>query len=407
MRLIVVGAGPAGLCAAISAAQSGASVTVLERNEKAGKKLYLTGKGRCNVTNASDISEFFENIPRNPSFLYSALYTFTNLDLMALIEGEGVPLKTERGQRVFPESDKASDITRAFMQRARRAGVSFRFNTLVSGLIVENGAVCGVRTENGELRADGVVLACGGVSYTSTGSDGLGHKIAAGLGHRIEEMSGRLVGIVTHGDAAQRMQGLTAKNVRLTVRDGKKRLYTEMGELLFTHFGVSGPLVLSASSCMDRADGVTFEIDFKPALDDQTLEKRLRSDLEINLNRNVGNSLNALLPASFIPVALDEAGIDPTTKCCQLRREERAALCRVIKGFTLTAKQFRPVNEAIITRGGICVKEIDPSTMESRIVKGLYFAGEMIDVDAFTGGYNITIAASTGWLAGLNAAQQG
>lgn len=408
MNVCVVGGGPAGMMAAIAASEAGASVTLVERNEKLGKKLYLTGKGRCNVTNACDISEIFENIPRNPEFLYSALYSFTNADFMAFLEKEGLKLKTERGQRVFPESDKASDVTATMTKAMRRLGVKVKLETKAEEIMVSDGAVCGIRTQNGVIKADKVILCGGGLSYPSTGSDGSCIRLAQRLGHSVQKCSPALVPVVTNEAYPKEVQGLALKNVTLRVRENKRIIFEELGELLFTHFGVSGPLVLSASSRMseDKFRLTSMEIDLKPGLTLEQLNVRLLKDLETNQRKTLGNSLFALLPRNLVPVVLQQAGLDGTKAVNQITKSERARLCETIKKLVLTPKAFRPVEEAIITRGGVSVKEINPSTMESKLVKGLYLAGEMIDVDAYTGGFNIQIAVSTGRLAGLSSAAE-
>ena len=408
MNVCVVGGGPAGMMAAIAAAEAGSSVTLIERNEKLGKKLYLTGKGRCNVTNACDISEIFDNIPRNPEFLYSALYSFSNSDFMAFLENEGLKLKTERGQRVFPQSDKASDVTAAMSRAMRRLGVKVMLGTKAEGILLNDGRAAGVKASNGILEADRVILCGGGMSYPSTGSDGACIRLARELGHTVQHCSPALVPVVTNEEYPKELQGLALKNVTLKVRENKRIIFEELGELLFTHFGVSGPLVLSASSRMEEKNfSFTFmEIDLKPGLTPEQLNVRLLKDLEANQRKALGNSLFGLLPKSLVPVVLAEAGLDSAKAVNQVTKEERARLCGTVKKLVLTPKAFRPIEEAIITRGGVSVREINPSTMESRIIKGLYFAGEMIDTDAYTGGFNIQIAVSTGRLAGKSSAEE-
>ena len=408
MNVCIAGGGPAGMMAAIAAAEAGASVTLLEKNEKLGKKLYLTGKGRCNVTNACDVSELFDNIPRNPEFLYSALYTFTNADFTAFLEKEGLRLKTERGQRVFPQSDKASDVTATLTRAMKRLGVRVMLNTNVKEIVTDGNVAVGVRTDSGIIKADRVILCGGGLSYPSTGSDGSCMRIAEKLGHSVRRCVPALVPVITNEDYPKELQGLALKNVTLRVREGKRVIFEELGELLFTHFGVSGPLVLSASSRMseDKFDVTYMEIDLKPGLTPEQLNVRLLKDLEANQRKTLGNSLFELLPKSLVPVVLREAGLDPAKPVNQLTKDGRAQLCATVKKLVLTPAAFRPIAEAIITRGGVCVKEINPSTMGSKLIKGLYFAGEMIDVDAYTGGFNIQIAVSTGYLAGKSSAEE-
>lgn len=406
MNVCVVGGGPAGMMASIAAAEAGSSVILVERNEKLGKKLYLTGKGRCNVTNACDISEIFDNIPRNPEFLYSAIYSFSNSDFTDFLESEGLKLKTERGQRVFPQSDKASDVTAAMSRAMRRLGVKVMLETKAVEVVVAEGRAAGVKTPNGLIKADKVILCGGGMSYPSTGSDGACIRLAHKLGHTVQRCSPALVPIVTNEEYPKELQGLALKNVTLKVRENKRIIFEELGELLFTHFGVSGPLVLSASSRMEEKNfPFTFmEIDLKPGLTHEQLNVRLLKDLEANQRKALGNSLFELLPKSLVPVVLEEAGLDSAKAVNQVTKEERIRLCETIKKLVLTPKAFRPIEEAIITRGGVSVREINPSTMESRLIKGLYFAGEMIDTDAYTGGFNIQIAVSTGRLAGKSSA---
>lgn len=408
--VIVVGAGAAGMMAAISAAQKRMKVLVLERNEKAGKKIFITGKGRCNVTNACDTSELFSNIISNEKFLYSAIYQFDNYQVMDFFQKEGCPLKIERGNRVFPVSDHSSDVIKVLVEKMKTLGVEIRYHAVVSDLMIENGDVIkGVILENGEkIFGKKVILSTGGLSYAPTGSDGRMLKILEKYGHKIIEPKPSLVPFEIKGDLGSRLQGLSLKNVTLTVSDGKKKLYQGMGEMLFTHYGISGPLVLSASShYAKKAFGkeVTAVLDLKPALEEEQLDKRILRDFEENLNRQFKNALDKLLPAKLIPVIVEYSGIYPEKKVNEITREERKTLVHLLKHLTMCVTGTRSFREAIITQGGVSVKEINPSTMESKKIQGLYLAGEMIDIDAVTGGYNIQLAWSTGHLAGESAVQ--
>lgn len=401
-KVAVIGGGPAGMLAAAMAAERGHSVTLFEKNEKLGKKLFITGKGRCNITNAAETEEFFKNIPRNPKFLYSALYGYTNTDVVALLKRMGVPTKTERGGRVFPASDKSSDVIRAFSTYVKQVGVDVRLNAAVDSVTrTAEGAFQLTVHGHGQL-FDALILATGGVSYPSTGSTGDGYRFAQALGHTVTEIRPALIPFETEEEWPKTLSGLSLRNVTLRAYGAKGRLaFEELGEMLFTHFGVSGPLVLSASSFLpgDPA-GARLSIDLKPGLSPEELDRRLLRDFEGNIRRQFINSLDALLPQRMIPVIVAQSGIAPETPVHQITREQRQRLVSVLKALPLTVKQALPVEQAIITRGGITVKEINPSTMESKLVPGLYFAGEMIDVDACTGGYNLQIACSTGALAG-------
>lgn len=399
-RVAVIGGGPAGMLCAAFAARNGHDVTLLEKNEKLGKKLYLTGKGRCNLTNASDTEDFFAHIPRNGKFLYSALYGFDNQAIIALVESMGVPTKRERGNRVFPVSDKSSDVIRALEKNLRQSGATVRFNADVRDLKKEGAAF--VLTVDGQAEAyDAVVLATGGKSYASTGSTGDGYGFAERLGHTIVSPVPSLVPLETVEEWPKELMGLSLRNVTLSAYRDKKKLYEELGEMLFTHFGVTGPLVLSAVSRFAEAPaGVRLMIDLKPGLSEEELDKRLLRDFEKNINRQFGNALGELLPAKLIPVMVRLSGIPETCPVNEVQRAMRLSFCHLLKRLEMTVKCARPIEEAIITRGGVSVKEIDPSTMQSKLVSGLYFAGEVIDVDATTGGYNLQIAYSTGALAG-------
>lgn len=406
MRVLVVGGGPAGMMAAIQAAKQGNAVTLLEQNEKLGKKLFITGKGRCNVTNDCDVTELFDSVVSNKKFLYSAFYSFSNQDVKDFFEEQGLRLKVERGRRVFPASDKSSDVIKALGNALKKLEVKIRLRTRVDKVLTENDIVCGVRLSDGEcLNADKVILATGGVSYKSTGSDGSGLVMAEKLGHQVTKLRPGLVGMCTKEAWVRDMQGLTLKNVAVSIgkKQGKKPLYEDFGELLFTHYGVSGPMILSASSRLGdelEKEDLYIKIDLKPALSKEQLDSRILRDFEERKNADLSNAMVHLLPKSMIPVMLHVCGLDPAKKVNEVTRGEREQLVKGMKEFPLTINGLRDIQEAIITRGGGTVKEVDPSTMESKIVKNLYLAGEMLDLDALTGGYNLQIAWSTGYLAG-------
>ena len=405
-EIVVVGGGAAGMMAAISAAEKGSHVTLLEPNERLGKKLNITGKGRCNVTNDAGLEELLANTPKNGKFLYSAFSRFDGRDAKAFFESLGVPLKTERGNRVFPVSDRAFDISGALERRLKALKVVLRRDRAVS-LDIRGGAIHGVNGEKGAYSAKAVILATGGVSYPATGSTGEGHRMAAEAGHTVTPLQGALVPLREQGNDCARMQGLSLRNVGLTVFENDKKIYTDFGELLFTHFGLSGPLILSASAHMRRFEKKTYrvEIDLKPALDEQQLDKRLLSDFTKYANCDFCNALDDLLPQKLISVVVERSGIPPHQKGHEITREQRRELLRVLKHFSVPIAGLRPVTDAIVTSGGVKVGEIDPKTMESKIVKGLYFAGELIDVDAYTGGFNLQIAWATGRTAGFAAAE--
>ena len=406
MRVLVVGGGPAGMMAAIQAAKQGNAVTLLEQNEKLGKKLFITGKGRCNVTNDCDVTELFDSVVSNKKFLYSAFYSFSNQDVKDFFEEQGLRLKVERGRRVFPASDKSSDVIKALGNALKKLEVKIRLRTRVDKVLTENDIVCGVRLSDGEcLNADKVILATGGVSYKSTGSDGSGLVMAEKLGHQVTKLRPGLVGMCTKEAWVRDMQGLTLKNVAVSIgkKQGKKPLYEDFGELLFTHYGVSGPMILSASSRLGdelEKEDLYIKIDLKPALSKEQLDSRILRDFEERKNADLSNAMVHLLPKSMIPVMLHVCGLDPAKKVNEVTRGEREQLVKGMKEFPLTINGLRDIQEAIITRGGVTVNEVDPSTMESKIVKNLYLAGEMLDLDALTGGYNLQIAWSTGYLAG-------
>ena len=406
-RIVVVGGGAAGMMAAIFAAEQGAEVTLLEPNERLGKKLNITGKGRCNVTNNADLETLLANTPKNGKFLYSAFSKFDGRDAMAFFEKIGVPLKTERGNRVFPVSDRAFDVSGALERKLKALKVALVKDRAVS-LGINEGAVGEVVGEKKAYPADAIILATGGVSYPATGSTGEGHRMAAEVGHTVTALQGSLVPLKEQGNLCARMQGLSLRNVSLTVFENDKKIYTDFGEMLFTHFGVSGPLVLSASSHMRKFDKKKYrlEIDLKPALDEPTLDKRILSDFEKHANSDFCNALNDLLPQKLIPVLVELTGIPEHQKVHDITKEQRRELLRLLKHFPVEVAGLRPVTDAIITSGGVKVSEINPTTMESKVVKGLYFAGELIDVDAYTGGFNLQIAWATGRAAGIAAAQK-
>lgn len=400
-KIIVVGGGPAGMMAAITAAKNGNEVILVESNSKLGRKLYITGKGRCNVTNNKDIGEFFDSIPGNPYFLYSSLYSFTNIDTMNFFENSGVKLKVERGDRVFPVSDKASDIIDALYNELRKNKVTIMTDCKVKDIKLGNNLINSLVLENGnEIKGDAFIIATGGKSYPLTGSTGDGFKFAKKAGHKITELKPSLVPIETKEDWAKELQGLSLRNVTLEIFEGKKSLYKDLGEMLFTHYGITGPLVLSGSRFIEKGKDYKIKINLKPALDFKELDLRIQKDFKKYLNKDFKNSLDDLLPKKLIPIIIALSGIDEDKKVNSITKEERRNLLDVIQNLTLTVKGLRPIEEAIVTAGGVTVDEIDPSTMQSKMVSNLFFAGEVIDVDAFTGGYNVQIALSTGYIAG-------
>lgn len=408
-KVIVIGGGAAGMMAAIAAAQNGHSTILYEKNEKLGKKLFITGKGRCNVTNACETEELFLNITGNPKFLYSAVYGYDNRQVMAFFENAGCPLKTERGERVFPVSDHSSDIIKALQKKLTELSVETVLNTGVKKILTkqaEDGTetVCGVQLFNGkDAFADAVIVATGGISYESTGSTGDGYRFAESTGHKLIERKPSLVPLECKESFCRDLMGLSLKNVKVSLKYREKEIYSDFGEMLFTHFGVSGPLILSAScSYVQKAYGQEAKlfIDLKPALSEEQLDKRLLRDFEENKNKAFKNALGGLFPARLIPVMIALSGINPEKKINEVTREERKAFVCLIKNLPLTVIGCRGFAEAIITKGGVSVKDINPSTMESKKVQGLYFAGEVLDLDALTGGFNLQIAWSTGHLAG-------
>ena len=407
-NVIVIGAGPAGMMAAGAAAENGADVILLEKNKVVGRKLAITGKGRCNITNFCDTDEFIAHLTANPRFMYSAINAFSCYDTVAFFEDRGLRTKVERGNRVFPESDRASDVVDTLYDYLTENNVKI-LNRQADGLIIENGEVKGVRLNDRELFADAVIVTCGGLSYPATGSTGDGYTFAKAAGHTVTPILPSLVPLVSDDADIPALQGLSLKNIAIRVIDNHsdKEIYSDFGEMLFTHFGVSGPVILSASAHMRNMspNRYTIYIDLKPALDDETLDKRVLRDFSEFANKDIGNSMSKLLPKKLIPVVLERAGIDAHTKCNALTAEKRHALVSVLKRFSVSIHAFRPIKEAIVTHGGVDVKDIDPRTMQSKLVKNLYFAGEVLDLDAYTGGFNLQIAYSTGRLAGASASQ--
>ncbi len=405
--VVVIGGGAGGMMAAIFAAREGGTVTLLERNDKLGRKIYITGKGRCNVTNDCDRDTFLREVARNPRFLYSALSFFAPQDMMALLEENGCPVTVQRGRRVFPQTEKASDVTRTLEKLMHQLGVRVRLGCRVKELVISQGQVRGVVLESGEaLPADAVILATGGVSYPGTGSTGDGYRLAQTAGHTIVPPRPSLSAVETAETWPRELQGLALKNVTLTLRRGKKTLYTELGEMLLTHFGISGPLVLEMSCHLpdDLAD-LRLTIDLKPGLSPEQLDARLQRELEAQPRKQLRSVMATLLPGRMAELFPSLCGLDGGKVCAQVTRAEREQLSQTLKALPLTIARLRPIEEAIVTRGGVSVKEIAPGTMESKLIPGLYFAGELMDIDAHTGGYNLQIAFSTGALAGTSAAR--
>lgn len=406
-NIVIIGGGAAGMMASIAAAGAGHQVHVYEKNEKLGKKIYITGKGRCNVTNACDVEELFQSVIHNPKFLYSSFYTFTNEATMDFLKESGCPVKVERGNRVFPVSDRSSDVIRALSDQMRKLGVTVHLQEVVADILTEDGRVSAIRLKKGgrTVPADAVLIATGGLSYPSTGSTGDGYRFAGKLGHTVTELSPALVPFETKEAVVKELQGLSLRNVRVQISKGQKVLYEDFGEMLFTHYGVSGPVLLSASSYVTkqlRQEPLQLSIDLKPALSEEQLDNRILRDFEELKNKQYKNALVHLLPAKLIPVIVQSSGISPEKQVNEITREERRCLIQAVKHFTLTLTGIRDYKEAIITQGGIAVKEVNPQTMESRKVKNLYFAGEVLDLDAVTGGFNLQIAWSTGYLAGIS-----
>lgn len=414
MKVVVIGGGPAGMISAISAAKVGDEVTIVEKNNILGKKILVTGKGRCNITSSIDINDFISNIPGNGRFLYSAFDNFTNNDILELLKKEGVAVKEERGNRIFPISDKAEDVRSALERAVKKSNVIIKLNSKVTGIETKNGKVEAVEINGNEnLIADKVILATGGMSYPLTGSTGDGYAMAKKLGHTIKEVRGSLVPLIAEKSVCSKLQGLSLRNVAITISDVEKnkKIYEDFGEMLFTHFGVSGPVILSGSAHLLRYKNIDkklldnkiiLNIDLKPALSFEQLDARVLRDFEEVKNKQYKNALDKLLPKKMIEVIIEKSNINPEKQVNAITKEERQNLVKLLKNFRIIIKGFRPVEDAIVTAGGINIKEIDPKTMESRIINGLYFAGEIIDVDAYTGGFNLQIAYSTGYTAGMN-----
>lgn len=404
-KIIIIGGGAAGLIASATAAKRGEDVTVIEKNSRPARKIMITGKGRCNVTNACfDLDDLINSVVTNKRFMYSAFSSFMPYDTIALIEEMGVPTKIERGNRVFPESDKAVDIVDALVKNAKQSGVKFVEGTVTS-FNTENNVIKSVNLADGTVvDGDAFAICTGGLSYQSTGSTGDGYRLAESVGHRVTDIEPALVSLVASNGFVPKLQGLSLRNISIKLLDGEKEIYSDFGEMLFTHYGVSGPVILSASSHMTHPKEHNYKIviDLKPALDEQTLDKRIQRDFAENTNKDFINSLSKLLPNKLIPVIVKLSGIEPSEKVNQITKVQRQNLVSLLKNFTVNISDFRPINEAIITSGGIDVKEINPKTMGSKIIDNLFFAGEVIDVDAYTGGFNLQVAFSTGYLCGMN-----
>jgi hypothetical protein len=405
-KVVIVGGGPAGLMAAGKAAEKGAEVILAEKNDRVGKKILISGKGRCNITNNTDIEGLIENTPGNGNFLYSSFYTFSNSDLIEFLSNLGLETKVERGGRVFPVSDRSKDVVDALLKYVLRNKVKILLKSPVEEVLTRDGKVAGVAFKDGsKMECDSVLVATGGVSYPGTGSTGDGHRIAKKLGHTIVELKPSLVPLITEEDWVKELQGLSLKNISITLfNSNRKKIYDDFGELLFTHFGVSGPVILSASRhILDyNYNDVKLVIDLKPSLSEEVLYDRIHRDFEKYSRKQLKNSLDDLLPQKFIPVIIKLSEIPEDKFVNQITREERKRLVKLLKELEMNIAGARPIAEAIVTAGGVSTNEINPSTMESKLVKGLFFAGELIDIDAYTGGFNLTIAFSTGYLAGIN-----
>lgn len=403
-KVLVIGAGPAGMVAAGTAAQMGCKVTIIEKNKRVGRKLMITGKGRCNITNNCSNTDFISAVPTNGKFLYSAINNFSAEDTIAFFENLGLKTKTERGNRVFPLSDKAVDVVDALQNFIMTNGCRVMQGT-VQSLIIKNGELCGVKLANSTVMyADRVIIACGGMSYPLTGSTGDGYSLARQAGHTIVQPKPSLVPLVSNDSYCKKLQGLSLKNVSISVIDNTtgKEIYKDFGEMLFTHFGVSGPIILSASAHMSKLESNKYSviINLKPALSEEQLNKRIQRDFSENINKSLSNTLLKLLPSKMVPVIVELSGIDGETKCNQITKEQRLTILHLLQNLSVSIHSFRPIEEAIVTSGGVSVSEINPKTMESKIIGGLFFAGEVIDVDAYTGGFNLQIAYSTGYSAG-------
>lgn len=408
-NVIIIGGGAAGMMAAITAARNNNKVTLIEKNEKLGKKLFITGKGRCNFTNAGDEEDIFNSIVTNKKFMYSSLRGFSNYDCMGFFDELGLKFKIERGNRVFPESDHSSDVIGALSRQMKKLGVNVLLNTQVVAVNEENGEFAGVVVKDAsgqkEIKGDACVIATGGNSYSSTGSTGDGYRFAKSLGHSVTPILPALVPLNVREEWEELLMGLSLKNIEVTFYDGDKKVFTDFGEMLFTHFGVSGPMILSASGNIKAAEfakPLKLVIDLKPAMTEDQLDKRILRDFDENKNKQFRNSVSKLLPSKLIPIIIDLSGIDPDKKVNEISKEERSHFVHLLKNLTMTINGLRGWNEAIITKGGINVKDVNPSTMESKLVSNLFFAGEVLDLDAMTGGYNLQIAWSTGYLAGLS-----
>ena len=410
-KIAVAGGGAAGMIAAVFAARNGNEVSLYEKNEKLGKKLFITGKGRCNLTNTAEMEDMFNAVVSNPKFLYSSFYSFTNDQTIAFFEELGVKTKTERGGRVFPASDHSSDVIHGLERELNRLGVRIELNTEVKEILTENGKVQGLMLASGKkVEADAVIVAAGGLSYPSTGSTGDGYRMARSCGHKVTRLFPALVPMEVKEWYAKDLLGRSLRNIEITITDGTKKLYQDFGEMLFTHYGVSGPVILSASSIVGSRlaeKELTLHIDLKPALTKEQLDKRVLREFDANHNRQFKNASAGLFPAKLRPVIVELSGIPEEKKVNEITREERKKFTDLIKDFSMTLTGLRSYNEAIITKGGVSVKEIDPGTMESKLVKGLFFAGEVLDLDAVTGGFNLQIAWSTGFLAGTYAGDSG
>ena len=413
MKVAIIGGGPAGMLSAITAKKKGHDVIILEKNNQLGKKLLITGKGRCNITSSLNIDEFIKNIPGNGKFLYSAFKRYTNDDIINFLKKEGLNVKEERGNRVFPVTDKSLDVLKCFTKKIKELGINVKYNENVQEIIInQNNEIQGVKTQNGVIKADKVILATGGKSYPLTGSTGDGYILAKKLGHTVTKIKPSLVPLeIYEKNICKQLQGLSLKNVKIRLEDESKNknIYEDFGEMLFTHFGVSGPIILSSSAHLVRykeienllkEQKIKLTIDLKPALTEEKLNERILRDFSEEKNKEYKNSLNKLLPQKLIPVILEKSGIKYNKKVNEITKEERLKIVKLLKNFELKIQNFRPIDEAIITSGGINIKEINPKTMQSKIIPGLYFAGEIIDVDGYTGGFNLQIAYSTGFVAG-------
>ena len=410
--VIVVGGGPAGMMSAITAAENGNEVLIIEKNSTFGKKLLITGKGRCNITSSLYMSDFIKNTPGNGMFLYSAFQNYTNTDIIEFLRKQGLEVKEERGNRIFPVTDKSIDVLNCFEKRIKELNIKYMLNTTVEKILIKNYEVLGLRTNREIIKAEKIILATGGKSYPLTGSTGDGYRIASELGHKITPIRPSLVPLeIYEKEECKKLQGLSLKNVKIKIEEDKKVIYEDFGEMLFTHFGISGPTILSGSAHLVRYKNIDeklknknikLSIDLKPALTEEQLDDRILRDFKEFKNKQFKHSLDKLLPQKMISVIIEQSKIEPEKRVNEVTKEERKRLITLLKNFEITIKGFRPVEEAIITSGGINIKEINPKTMESKLIKGLYFAGEIIDVDAYTGGFNLQIAYSTGYTAGMH-----